>query len=84
MNYKYRTGNNHKGAMVIGVILGVILILAIGYGISVLLCGLGLWALCKLGVIAAWTWKQAALWAIVIEVAIGFLRSIFGTKKSSD
>lgn len=84
MNYKYRTGNNHKGAVAIGVILAVILILAVGYGISVLLCGLGLWALCKLGVIAAWTWKQAALWAIIIEVAISFLRCIFGTKKSSD
>ena len=70
--------------MVIGVILLIVLILAIGYGISVLLCGLGLWALCKLGVIAAWTWKQAALWAIIIEVAIAFLRCIFGTKKSND
>lgn len=72
---------------VISVILFVLLallILALSYGISVLFCGLGLWALCKLGVIAAWTWKQAALWAIVIEVAISFLRAIFGGKKNND
>lgn len=72
---------------VISVILFVLLallILALSYGISVLFCGLGLWALCKLGVIAAWTWKQAALWAIVIEVAISFLRAIFSGKKNND
>lgn len=69
---------------VIAVILIVLIVLAISYGMSVLLCGLGLWALCKLGVIATWTWKQAALWAIVIEVAIGFLRTIFGGKKNND
>ena len=84
MNYKYRTGSNHTVAKVVAVIAIVLIVLALSYGMSVLLCGLGLWALCKLGVIAAWTWKQAALWAIVIEVAIGFLRCIFGTKKSSD
>lgn len=65
-------------------VLLVLLILALSYGISVLLCGLGLWALCKLGVIAAWTWEQATLWAIVIEIAIGFLRAIFGGKKNND
>lgn len=69
---------------VIAVILAFILILAISYGMFVLLCGLGLWALCKLGVIATWTWKQVALWAIVIEVVIGFLRCIFGGKKNND
>lgn len=69
---------------VIAVILIFVIVLAIGYGVSVLLCGLGLWALCKLGVIATWTWKQAALWAIVIEVAVGFLRSIFSVRKSND
>ena len=68
---------------VIAVILIFIVILAIGYGVSVLLCGLGLWALCKLGVIAAWTWKEAALWAIVIEVALTLLSSIFGGVKKS-
>ena len=69
---------------VIAVILIVLICLAIGYGVSILLCGLGLWALCKLGVIATWTWKQAALWAIVIEVVISFLRCIFGGKKNND
>lgn len=69
---------------VIAFILIVLIVLTIGYGVSVLLCGLGLWALCKLGVIATWTWKQAALWAIVIEVAVGFLRSIFSVRKSND
>lgn len=69
---------------VIAIILIIIIVGAIGYGVSVLLCGLGLWALCKLGVIAEWTWKQAALWAIIIEIVLGFLRTIFGGKKSSD
>lgn len=59
----------------------IILVLLISYGISILLCGAGLWALCKLGIIASWTWKQAALWAIVIEIAIVFLKSIFGNTK---
>ena len=68
---------------VISVILIVLIILVISYGMSVLLCGLGLWALCKLGVIVTWTWKQAALWAIVVEVIIGFLRSVFGEKKNN-
>ena len=73
-----------KVISVILFVLLVLLILAIRYGVSVLLCGFGLWALCKLGVIAAWTWKQAALWAIVIEVAISFLRAIFVGKKNND
>lgn len=65
-------------------VLLVLVVLAISYGMSVLLCSLGLWALCKLGVIATWTWKQAALWAIIIEVAISFLRAIFCGKKNND
>lgn len=69
---------------VIAVILIVGIVLAISYGMSVLLCGLGLWALCKLGVLATWTWKQAALWAIVIEIVLGFLCTIFGGKKNND
>lgn len=73
-----------KVISVILFVLLVLLILAISYGVSVLLCGFGLWALCKLGVIAAWTWRQAALWAIVIEVAISFLRAIFVGKKNND
>ena len=73
-----------KVISVILFVLLVLLILALSYGISILLCGLGLWALCKLGVIATWTWKQAVLWTIVIEVVIGFLRAIFGEKKNND
>ena len=69
---------------VIAVILIVLIVIAISYGMSVLLCGLGLWALCKLGVLTTWTWKQAALWAIVIEIVLGFLRTIFGGKKNND
>lgn len=70
------------GKVIIG-LFTILIILAISYGISVLLCGIGLWALCTLGVIAVWTWKQAALWAIVIEVIISFLRYIFGGKKNN-
>lgn len=73
-----------KVISVILFVLLVLLILALSYGISILLCGLGLWALCELGVIATWTWKQATLLAIVIEVAISFLRAIFGEKKNND
>lgn len=73
-----------KVISVILFVLLVLVVLAISYGVSVLFCGLGLWALCKLGVIAAWTWKRAALWAIVIEVAISFLRAIFVGKKNND
>lgn len=73
-----------KVISVILFVLLVLLILALSYGISVLLCGLGLWALCKLGIIATWTWKRAVLWAIIIEVAIVFLRAIFGEKKNND
>lgn len=69
---------------VILIILLVLLILALSYGVSVLLCGLGLWAFCKLGIIATWTWKQAALWAIIAEVTFAFLRFVFGGKKSND
>lgn len=73
-----------KVISVILFVLLVLVVLAISYGMSVLFCSLGLWAICKLGVIATWTWKQAALWAIVIEVAISFLRAIFVGKKNND
>lgn len=65
------------------IITVALVFLVIIYGVSVLLCGLGLWALCTLGVITAWTWKQAFLWAIVIEVAIAFLRTIFSSKNNN-
>lgn len=53
----------------------VVAIMAICYGFSTLLVGLVLWALCKLGVIAVWTWKQAALWAIVITIISSFFKT---------
>lgn len=59
----------------------IALVLIFSCGVSILFCGAGLWALCKLGIIASWTWKQATLWAIVIEIAIVFLKSIFGNTK---
>ena len=46
----------------------VIIVIAISYGITVLLSALGLWALVHLGVLSAWTWKQAALVAIIISI----------------
>lgn len=46
----------------------VLLVLAISYGIIVLLTGLGMWALVHLGILSAWTWKQAALWAIIFTI----------------
>ena len=52
----------------------VVAIMAICFGFSTLLVGLGLWALCKLGVIAAWTWKQAVLWAIVLTIVSSFFK----------
>lgn len=73
-----------KVISVILFVLLVLIVLALSYGISILLCGLGLWALCKLGVIATWTWGRAVLWAIIIEVAIVFLRAIFSGKKNND
>ncbi len=60
----------------------VILFLAIGvgYGICVLFCGLGMWALCGLGIIATWTWKQAALWGILLYIVWTIFKCIFGEK----
>lgn len=46
----------------------VIIVIAISYGITVLLSALGLWALVHLGVLSAWTWKQAALLAIIVSI----------------
>ena len=73
-----------KVISVILFVLLVLIVLALSYGISILLCGLGLWAPCNLGVSATWTWTRAVLWAIIIEVAIVFLRAIFGEKKNND
>lgn len=44
----------------------IIIAIAILYGIMVLLSALGLWVLVHLGILSAWTWKQAALVAIIL------------------
>ena len=82
-NYYSRGSKFTFGGCLI-VLLLILVILAISYGMSVLLVGAGMWALCKLGVIAAWTWKQAALWALVIEIVLGFLRTIARNVKSNN
>lgn len=53
----------------------VVLIMVICYGFSTLLVGFGMWALCKLGVITTWTWKQAALWALVLTIVSSFFKT---------
>lgn len=51
--------------------IGIIVItVAIIYGASLLLTAIGMWALTKAGILAAWTWKQAALVAIPVAVII--------------
>lgn len=51
--------------------LGIIIITgAIIYGASLLITVIGMWALTKAGILAAWTWKQAALVAIAVMVII--------------
>ena len=82
-NYYSRGSKFTFGGCLIFLLL-ILVILAISYGMSVLLVGAGMWALCKLGVIAAWTWKQAALWALVIEIVLGFLRTIVRNVKSNN
>lgn len=82
INYRKSQKFTFGGCLVF--LLLILVIFAISYGMSVLLVGAGMWALCKLGVIAAWTWKQAALWALVIEIALGFLRTIVRNVKGND
>lgn len=51
--------------------LGIIIITgAIIYGASLLITVIGMWALTEAGILAAWTWKQAALVAIAVMVII--------------
>ena len=59
----------------LALIIGILTIVGIYYGVSILLVGIAMWALCKLGIIAVWTWKQAALWAIVLTIVGGFFKS---------
>ena len=85
MGYKYRTGSKHTGAIIGAGCLIFILAIVFGYGVTLGLTGLVMWALCKLGVIASWTWGQAALWAVIAYIIWSILKSIFGgSKKSSD
>jgi hypothetical protein len=53
------------------IIIGIIVIAtAIDYGASVLLTAIGMWTLTKLGVLTAWTWRQASLWAIILTIVL--------------
>lgn len=54
------------------IISAIIVTIAIIYGASILLTALGMWALTKAGILAAWTWKQAALIAIVVTLVLSF------------
>lgn len=60
------------GAGIAGVLL-IALILALGYGTSFGFVCIVMWALAKLGVIGAWTYGQAALWALIVYIISIFL-----------
>lgn len=60
------------GAGIAGILL-IALILAIGYGSTFLFVCIVMRALAKLGVIGAWTYGQAALWALIAYVIYMFL-----------
>lgn len=69
-----RKGNIAKiaGAGIAGVLL-IALILALGYGTSFGFVRIVMWALAKLSVIEAWTYGQAALWALIVYIIYIFL-----------
>ena len=69
-----RKGNIAKiaGAGIAGVPL-IALILALSYGTSFGFVCIVMWALAKLGVIGAWTYGQAALWALIVYIIYIFL-----------
>ena len=69
------------GAGIAGVLL-IALILAIGYGSTFLFVCIDMWALAKLGVIGAWTYGQAARWALITYIVYMFLPK--SHSKSSD
>lgn len=60
------------GMGIAGILL-IALIIAIGYGSTFLFVCIVMWALAKLGVIGAWTYGQAALWALIAYVVYMFL-----------
>lgn len=74
----------YTGMALVAFILICIVIVALGYGVTVGLCGLVMWALAKLSIIGAWTWGQAALWGLVVYIVWMLLKSIFGSGKSDD
>ena len=53
----------------------IIVMIAISYGVCVLFTALGLWALVKLGELTFWTWKQAALIAIIMMIGLTLINS---------
>ena len=69
-----RKGNIAKiaGVGIVGVLL-IALILALGYGTSFGFVCIVMWALAKLSVIGAWTYGQAALWALIVYIIYIFL-----------
>lgn len=69
-----RKGNIAKIARVgIAGILLIALIIALGYGATFGFVCIVMWALAKLGIIGAWTYGQAALWALIAYVVYVFL-----------
>ena len=74
----------YTGMALVAFILICVVVIALGYGVTVGFCGLVMWALAKLGIIGAWTWGQAALWGLVVYVVWILLKSIFGSGKSDN
>lgn len=58
---------NNIAKIVVGILI-VILAFTIGYSITLVTTGIIMWALVKLGIITAWTWGQAALWALIVYI----------------
>ena len=62
--------------LLIAILFIIFFTIGIGYGMCVLFCGVSMWALCELGIIATWTWKQAALWAILLYIIWAILKGL--------
>ena len=74
----------YTGIALVAFILILIAMVALGYGVTVGLCGLVMWVLAKLGIIGAWTWGQASMWALVVYIVWLGLKSIFSSGKSDN
>ena len=74
----------YTGMALVAFILILIAMVALGYGVTVGFCGLVMWALAKLGIIGAWTWGQASMWALVVYIVWLGLKSIFSSGKSDN